>query len=63
MYGMIMARERNFLHGKSERTISQASAEPSMMLITDTVQEIISEFMSGLYNNAELTSVNRRRFQ
>ena len=43
-----MAREKNFLNGRSLRTISQAIAPPRPMLSTETAVAIKSECISGL---------------
>lgn len=47
MYGMMTASEKNGLNGRSVRTISHASTEPSRIAQTETQKPISSEWSSG----------------
>lgn len=60
---MITAREKNFLHGRSLRTMSQAMMPPSKMLPTDTHSAIIRELSSGRKSILEDTVLLRMRCQ
>ena len=47
IYGIITAREKNFLPGRSLRTISHAMRPPTRMLPTETQDAISKEFSRG----------------
>ena len=60
---MITAREKNFLKGRSERTISQARMEPSRMAHTDTQTPMTRELINGLISMVQDSSLASSRCQ
>ena len=60
---MITAREKNFLKGRSERTISHARMDPSRMAHTETHTPMVRELISGLISMVQDNSLARSRCQ
>ena len=54
---MITAREKNFLQGRSDRTISHARTAPSTMAHTDTHTPMVRELSSGLTSMVQDSSL------
>ena len=63
MYGMITAKEKNFLNGRSVRTISQARTEPMVIARTETHTPISSELSNGSSSSLLVSSLASRRCQ